>query len=131
MGVRAVVMNENGKVLLVRHTYTNGWYFPGGGVEPGQAAKEALADELRQETNLHLISKPKLHGIFLNRAVSRRDHILVYLCDTDSHAPAISHSLEIAEIGFFSIEELPVEIDQGTSRRIKEIVGRQEPDSDW
>ena len=52
LGVRAVVRSPNGEFLLVRHTYTPGWHFPGGGSELGQAAEAALADELTQETGL-------------------------------------------------------------------------------
>ena len=33
VGVRAVLVDGD-KVLLVKHTYTPGWQFPGGGVEP-------------------------------------------------------------------------------------------------
>ena len=131
LGVRAVVTNEDGKVLLVRHTYATGWHFPGGGVEPGQTVKWALAEELRQETTLQLSGDPKLHGIFLNRKVSNRDHILVYLCDTDCQLPTISSSLEIAEICFFGVKELPADIDPGTRRRIEEIFMGQKPKCDW
>ncbi|MEM9842987.1 MAG: NUDIX domain-containing protein, partial [Pseudomonadota bacterium] len=35
LGVRAIVENAEGQVLLVRHTYTPGLYLPGGGVERG------------------------------------------------------------------------------------------------
>ena len=52
LGVWAVVRSPNGEFLLVRHTYTPGWHFPGGGVELGQAVEAALADELTQETGL-------------------------------------------------------------------------------
>lgn len=131
LGVRAAVRNESGEFLLVRHTYTNGWHFPGGGVEPGQTVKEALAAELRQETKLQILGKPKLHGVFLNREVSRRDHVLVYLCDTDGQIPVISTNPEIAKIDFFAVEELPNQIDRGTERRIKEILSGQEPEEDW
>ena len=46
LGVRAVVRSPNREFLLVRHTYTLGRHFPGVGVEVGQAAEVALADEL-------------------------------------------------------------------------------------
>ena len=52
LGVWAVVRSPNVEFLLVRHTYTPGWHFPGGGIEVGQAAQVALADELAQETGL-------------------------------------------------------------------------------
>lgn len=131
LGVRIVVRNGSGEFLLVRHTYTTGWHFPGGGVEPGQTVKEALTAELQQETNIQLIGSPTFHGAFLNRHVSTRDYVLVYLCNTDGQATINSASLEIAEINFFGAEELPSEIDEGTERRIKEIVIGREPEGDW
>ena len=46
LGVRAIVRSDDGKFLLVRHTYTPGWHFPGGGVEKGQTIEKALSNEL-------------------------------------------------------------------------------------
>lgn len=131
IGVRAVVINENGKVLLVRHTYTPGWHFPGGGVELNETAEEALAKELRQETGLQLVGRPRLHGIFLNSAVSSRDHVLTYLCRTEGQLPGLSPSPEIAELGYFGFIELPNDTDQGTERRLREIVEGCEPSEFW
>ena len=49
LGVRAIIENEAGEVLLVRHTYTKGLFFPGGGIERGETAGEALERELQEE----------------------------------------------------------------------------------
>src|ERR1700744_583683 len=33
LGVRAIVVDGEGKVFLVKHSYVAGWHLPGGGVE--------------------------------------------------------------------------------------------------
>jgi hypothetical protein len=49
LGVRGVVENEAGKVFMIRHTYTPGWYLPGGGVEKAETCLESLERELLEE----------------------------------------------------------------------------------
>ena len=122
MGVRAIVRSDDRKFLLVRHTYTAGWHFPGGGVEKGETTGQALRNELLQETGLKLTTKPVLHGVFYNDSVSKRDHVLAYLCDAKGDVDAKPTSIEIAEIRYFDFEDLPPDTDPGTLRRIQEIV---------
>ena len=50
--VRDIVRTPKGEFLLVRHTYTPGRHFPGGGVEAGQTMEAAQDDELVQEAGL-------------------------------------------------------------------------------
>ena len=52
LGVRAVVLDSDNKVFLVKHSYVAGWHLPGGGVEVGETFMEALTREL-VETNCH------------------------------------------------------------------------------
>jgi ADP-ribose pyrophosphatase YjhB (NUDIX family) len=78
LGVRAVVIDREERVLLVRHGYVSGWHFPGGGVEVGESCIEALTRELKEEARVALEGRPPLHGIFLNAQSSRRDHVAVY-----------------------------------------------------
>ncbi|MDV4144307.1 MULTISPECIES: NUDIX domain-containing protein [Shimia] len=131
IGVRAVVRCRDGKFLLLRHTYLPGWHFPGGGVERGETAETALGNELFQETGLRLAQKPVLHGVFFNKGVSKRDHVLVYLCEVQGEAPTKASSIEIAEYGFFAADELPQDIDPGTARRIREIAEGAERHEAW
>lgn len=131
LGVRAIVRSNDGKFLLVRHTYTPGWHFPGGGVEKGQTSEQALCDELQQETGLHIVGKPIMHGLFYNKNVSKRDHVIVYHCDVRGRLDAKPKSMEIAEIVYFSFEDLPLETDPGTARRIREIVFGDEKTDVW
>src|SRR3712207_5852334 len=78
LGARAAVIAD-GTVLLVRHTYTPGWHFPGGGMEPGETAIAALTRELSEEAAIELTGPPQLHGCFLNAEVSIRDHLFLYV----------------------------------------------------
>lgn len=131
LGVRAIVRNEDGEFLLVRHTYTPGWHFPGGGVEKGETAKNALGRELRQETGLVLTGEPILHGVFFNHDMNQRDHVLAYLCEVEPGQLKKNKGVEIAEIGFFGVEDFPQGVDPGTMRRIREITEDVVLESTW
>lgn len=131
LGVRAVVRDPDGKFLLVRHTYTPGWHFPGGGVEKGDTIVESLRNELLQETGLQLYGTPRLHGVFHNSDVSKSDHVLVYICDAEDHVPKKPSSLEITEIAYFSLSDLPESIDAGTIRRMREVIDGEPLSEAW
>ena len=46
LGVRALVIGEDRRVFLVKHSYVSGWHLPGGGVEAGETLIDALIREL-------------------------------------------------------------------------------------
>jgi mutator protein MutT len=55
-GVRALILNEEGEVLLQQRADTGRWGLPGGAVELGETALEALKREVLEETGLIVIS---------------------------------------------------------------------------
>ena len=53
MGAAAVILNAQGEVLLVRHTYGKcNWEIPGGGAEAGESPVDTAIREVREETGL-------------------------------------------------------------------------------
>jgi len=124
LGVRGAVLDADGRVFLVRHTYVSGWHLPGGGVEPGETGLDALARELREEAAIEITGEARLHGVYLNLSASDRDHVLLYVVRAFRVVEAKTRDREIAEAGFFSLDALPEGVTAGTAARLEEIAGR-------
>ena len=131
LGVRAVVLDRDDRVFLVKHSYVSGWHLPGGGVEVGETFRDALRRELVEEGRIELLGEPALLGIFLNRHVSRRDHVAVYLVRNFSQDRPPEPNHEIIACGFFSASALPAETTRGTRLRIAEVLEGRTPITTW
>lgn len=129
LGVRGVVRDEEGQFLLVRHTYAPGWMFPGGGIDPGESLEEAVKRELFEEVGVRVASRPQLVSVHTNFQHFKGDHVGVFLISDWAQEP--SSSLEIAEWGFFSADNLPEETTGGTRRRIAEILEGRPGAAEW
>lgn len=122
MGVRAVVIDGEGRIFLVKHSYADGWHLPGGGVEPGETLLEALKRELAEEGNIEVLGAPALHGVFFHPRYSRRDHIVLFVVrdHRQSSPPVPNH--EIVDHGYFPPGGLPADATAGTRARIAEVL---------
>ena len=120
LGVRGLALDPAGRVLLVRHTYARGWHLPGGGVESGETALDAIVREMAEEGAVAAESAPALLGFYANHANFPNDHIALYRFET-WRACAPRENGEIAERGFFALDALPEGVTPGTRRRLAEI----------
>jgi ADP-ribose pyrophosphatase YjhB (NUDIX family) len=131
LGVRALVLDEEGRVFLVKHSYVSGWHLPGGGVEAGETISEALARELQEEGNIEMMAPPHLHGLFFNDRDSRRDHVALFVVRAFRQAAAPVPDREIVAHGFFALDALPNDTTAATRARIIEVLGGAPVSERW
>ena len=131
LGVRAVVLDGDNRVFLVKHSYVTGWHLPGGGVEVGETFRDALRRELAEEGRIELSGEPVLHGLFFNNHVSRRDHVAVYLIRHFRQDRLPEPNREIVACGFFAAGALPADTTEGTRLRISEVLEGRAPMATW
>jgi 8-oxo-dGTP pyrophosphatase MutT (NUDIX family) len=129
LGVRVMMVDEN-RVLLVRQTYMDGWFMPGGGVKRSETLDQAARREAREETGATL-NNLSLVGAYTNFTEWKSDHNVLFL-STDFTISG-KHDFEIAEVRFFPLEALPADLWPGHRRRLEEYRdGRQnDPFGEW
>jgi 8-oxo-dGTP pyrophosphatase MutT (NUDIX family) len=130
LGVRVLVTNAAGEVLLVRHTYRKGWELPGGGVERGERAGETVARELLEEAGVRALEPARLISIHSQEASFKGDHVLFYRVYHWDVAPT-RNLMEIEAVDWFGLQLLPVDLSAGSRRRIGEALLGREFDPDW
>ena len=131
LGARGMVFDAQGRVFLVRHTYTEGWHLPGGGVEAGETLLDALSRELAEEGNIEMTGPPVLHGVYFHPIYSNRDHIAVFVIRDFRQTSPPQPNREIAAHGFFPIDALPPGTTAGSRARIAEVTGGRPAAERW
>lgn len=104
----AIITNVEGKILLLKATYTNkAWGLPGGSLEPGETIHEALYRECKEELGVD-IEILYLSGIYFHQ--SHDSHTCIFRCNIIGNHP-IQLSSEHSEYGYFALDELtPVQL---------------------
>ncbi len=100
----AVIFDEQGRILLFRHTYRKfEWGLPAGGLEYREQPADAIVREFFEETSMQI----KVERL-LTAVSAREDHYisLIYLCTITSGE--FKASPEIFEMKYFELDELPI-----------------------
>jgi ADP-ribose pyrophosphatase YjhB (NUDIX family) len=101
--VAALIFDEQGRVLLFKHTYRKWqWGIPAGGLEHREQPADAMLREFLEETGMKIQIKKLLTAVS-----AKEDHhiTIVYLCKIISGE--FRESLEISEMKYFDVNDLP------------------------
>ncbi len=99
----AIIFDDKNRIFLVKLTYQryHPWGLPGGGLEYGETAEDAVIREVWEETGLTV----KVEKLLLNKTFPPDKFAMYYLCRiTDG---VFQPSDEVSEYGYFSLTSLP------------------------
>lgn len=77
IGAFAVILNEDGSVLLCHRRDMDAWNLPGGGLEIGELPNECVVREVREETGLEVVID---HLIGIYGKSDRNELVFTFLC---------------------------------------------------
>lgn len=129
LGVRTLVTDGEGRILLVRHSYRPGWHFPGGGVRKWETLADAAIRETEEEAGVRLRRLDRLIGVYANFGIGYCDHVALFAASDWRPVPHLS--VEIAEARFFSLDRMPSDLSPPTRRRLAEMFGGAAADEHW
>jgi 8-oxo-dGTP diphosphatase len=119
LGAATVVVDDSGRVLLVKHSYGElNWELPGGGGEAGESAEETARREMREEVGVELLAM-RLASVYWDPQSEARH--FVFRART-AGTPRVADPSEITEVGLFTPDALPRPISDFTVRRITDAV---------
>ncbi len=119
VAVAAMIFDEQGRVLLFRHTYRKfEWGIPAGSLEHREQPVCAVVREVCEETSMQV----EVQRLLLAESSKDDHHVsLVYLCRILSGE--FRESNEICEIRYFALDELPAMMLSAEKDLIRRVAG--------
>ena len=129
---RALVVDARGRLLLVRFTHPSGssfWAAPGGALDPGESAEDALLRELHEETGLAEVELgpcvwTREHTFFWQRVVRQSERIYLVRVQAYEPQPAVELAKEaVLEQRWWTLAQLEASAEVFAPRRLPELYG--------
>jgi 8-oxo-dGTP pyrophosphatase MutT (NUDIX family) len=125
----ALILDDQGRVLLVKHTYGPlNWEVPGGAAERDETPQQTAEREVLEETGL-AVTAERLSGVYYEVHSPGREVLHFMFCCRivgQTRVPEPS-SDEISACGYWSPSALPRPISDFTVRRIEDGLGEVAP----
>lgn len=115
-GVRALIFNDCGEVLLEKQAHFGSWALPHGCIDVGESALEALKREVKEETGLTIIGAEPF-GLYTDPKYSvtypNGDQVQTFTVAfraTRWVGTLAADGDEVDDLGFFALDRLPEHI---------------------
>lgn len=116
LGAAAVIFDDGGRVLLVRHSYgRRNWDLPGGGRHRRESLEQAVRREVHEEIGVELATS-ELRGVYYEPEMDQ--HHFAFRCRLAEAADPKPSSVEILECRYWPVDALPRPMSDFTVQRI-------------
>ncbi|MFB9324545.1 NUDIX hydrolase [Paenibacillus aurantiacus] len=124
VGAAAVILDAEGRVLLVKHNYGKyNWELPGGLSELSESAASTATREVREETGLEA-DVERMTGVYYEPEHDM--HHFVFTCKLSSHQPPRPDEAEVIACQYFHVDDLPRPISDFTLARIQDALNKSD-----
>ena len=128
VGTAAILLSNEGELLLARHSYRNGWGLPGGMIGWKEEPLDTIVREVREEIGVLVATDGEPH-IEHARDSRRIEWFFDLKLDGSTRDDVKINSPEIEELRWFPLDDLPLleKKSPSTTRALEVIAERHFP----
>ncbi|MCF7820546.1 MAG: NUDIX hydrolase [Candidatus Pacebacteria bacterium] len=102
IGVFAIILDKDNKVLICHRCDYDLWNLPGGGLEKNETPEMGVIREVKEETGLDVIVK-KITGVYAKK--DKNEIVFSFLCEVINGEITLND--EADKINYFEINSIP------------------------